>query len=210
MHRCGEGQLCHNLPGSYRCDCKPGFQRDAFGRTCIGKGCWGACLLCPFSFLAWTFWISASWLRFHTLNPLVLLASHPLPWVPLFLDHFPSGCPLCLLLLVSPADVNECWLSPGRLCQHTCENTPGSYRCSCAAGFVLAADGKHCEGTAHPDFCPLTSDRRHLDPTWTDRLCPYCDHREFAARMPQGNHESSGSVMEQWFPCHQFIRSRRV
>ncbi|CAO2605912.1 Fbln2 [Lemmus lemmus] len=42
-------------------------------------------------------------------------------------------------------DVNECWISPGRLCQHTCENTPGSYRCSCAAGFILAADGKHCE-----------------------------------------------------------------
>lgn len=77
VHRCGEGQLCYNLPGSYRCDCKPGFQRDAFGRTCI--------------------------------------------------------------------DVNECWISPGRLCQHTCENTPGSYRCSCAAGFLLAADGKHCE-----------------------------------------------------------------
>lgn len=44
-------------------------------------------------------------------------------------------------------DVNECWASPSRLCQHTCENTLGSYRCSCASGFVLAADGKHCEGT---------------------------------------------------------------
>lgn len=46
-----------------------------------------------------------------------------------------------------PADVNECWSSPGRLCQHTCENTVGSYRCSCASGFRLAADGKRCEGT---------------------------------------------------------------
>lgn len=41
VHHCGEGQLCHNLPGSYRCDCKPGFQRDAFGRTCIGMKYWG-------------------------------------------------------------------------------------------------------------------------------------------------------------------------
>ena len=40
VHRCGEGQVCHNLPGSYRCDCKPGFQRDAFGRTCIGRWGW--------------------------------------------------------------------------------------------------------------------------------------------------------------------------
>lgn len=39
MHHCSEGQLCHNLPGSYRCDCKAGFQRDAFGRACVGR--WG-------------------------------------------------------------------------------------------------------------------------------------------------------------------------
>lgn len=69
------------------------------------------------------------------------------------LCYIPCCLPtLCLLLIVSLADVNECWISPGRLCQHTCENTPGSYRCSCAAGFLLAADGKHCEGTAHPNF----------------------------------------------------------
>lgn len=37
VHQCGEGQVCHNLPGSYRCDCKPGFQRDAFGRACVGR-----------------------------------------------------------------------------------------------------------------------------------------------------------------------------
>lgn len=40
VHRCGEGQVCHNLPGSYRCDCKPGFQRDAFGRACVGRWDW--------------------------------------------------------------------------------------------------------------------------------------------------------------------------
>lgn len=37
VHQCGEGQVCHNLPGSYRCDCKAGFQRDAFGRACVGR-----------------------------------------------------------------------------------------------------------------------------------------------------------------------------
>lgn len=61
------------------------------------------------------------------------------------MGHPPSACR-------PPADVNECWTSPGRLCQHTCENTPGSYRCSCATGFVLAADGKRCEGTTDPDL----------------------------------------------------------
>lgn len=59
VHRCGEGQVCHNLPGSYRCDCKAGFQRDAFGRSCIGRWCWGLGFplsvgpapLCPSTFL---------------------------------------------------------------------------------------------------------------------------------------------------------------
>lgn len=48
----------------------------------------------------------------------------------------------------SAADVNECRRYPGRLCGHKCENTPGSYFCSCTVGFRLSADGRSCEGEA--------------------------------------------------------------
>lgn len=48
--------------------------------------------------------------------------------------------------LCSVADINECRRYPGRLCGHKCENTPGSYYCSCTRGFRLSADGRSCEG----------------------------------------------------------------
>lgn len=62
--------------------------------------------------------------------------------------HTNRGIWLCFFL----SDVNECWRYPGRLCAQTCENTPGSYKCSCTSGFRLSGDGKQCEGV-----CVLTS-----------------------------------------------------
>uniref|UniRef100_W5LNH3 EGF-like domain-containing protein n=1 Tax=Astyanax mexicanus TaxID=7994 RepID=W5LNH3_ASTMX len=41
-------------------------------------------------------------------------------------------------------DVDECEESNGTLCEHTCENTPGSFRCRCRAGYTLAADQRSC------------------------------------------------------------------
>lgn len=51
-------------------------------------------------------------------------------------------------LLYIIADINECRRYPGRLCAHKCENTPGSYYCTCTMGFKLSADGRSCEGMA--------------------------------------------------------------
>ncbi|XP_073528886.1 fibulin-7 [Phyllobates terribilis] len=53
-------------------------------------------------------------------------------------------------------DVNECEVYKARgitrLCVHACINTPGSYRCSCPAGYKLLGDGKNCEDI---DECTL-------------------------------------------------------
>ena len=43
------------------------------------------------------------------------------------------------------ADVNECSLESLNDCQQVCDNTPGSYTCSCSSGYALNADGI-CEG----------------------------------------------------------------
>ncbi|XP_068567962.1 fibulin-2 [Cebidichthys violaceus] len=42
-------------------------------------------------------------------------------------------------------DVDECRLYPGQLCQHTCTNSWGSYRCGCNRGYVLQRDGHSCK-----------------------------------------------------------------
>ncbi|XP_041105855.1 fibulin-7-like isoform X2 [Polyodon spathula] len=47
------------------------------------------------------------------------------------------------------SDVNECEVyqldGASRLCMHACINTPGSYRCSCPAGYKILDDGRSCE-----------------------------------------------------------------
>ncbi|XP_056126318.1 collagen and calcium-binding EGF domain-containing protein 1-like [Rhinichthys klamathensis goyatoka] len=41
-------------------------------------------------------------------------------------------------------DVDECEESKS-VCEHVCENTPGSFRCSCNAGYTLTADQRSCD-----------------------------------------------------------------
>eukprot|EP00064_Thunnus_orientalis_P000898 superscaffoldBa00000053_g899 len=46
--------------------------------------------------------------------------------------------------VVEQDDVDECQLYPGQLCQHTCTNIWGSYRCGCHPGYILQPDGHFC------------------------------------------------------------------
>ena len=43
-------------------------------------------------------------------------------------------------------DVNECSTDQGG-CDHFCENSVGSFWCSCRNGFALAPDGSTCSGS---------------------------------------------------------------
>ena len=42
-------------------------------------------------------------------------------------------------------DVNECSARTDQ-CQQVCQNTIGSYVCSCNSGFILDVDGRTCDG----------------------------------------------------------------
>ena len=43
------------------------------------------------------------------------------------------------------SDINECDLDTDN-CEHECENTEGSYTCTCPAGYMLHTDGASCTG----------------------------------------------------------------
>jgi Coagulation Factor Xa inhibitory site len=42
-------------------------------------------------------------------------------------------------------DINECSEKNGG-CNHICNNTPGSYHCSCNNGCYMERDGRTCTG----------------------------------------------------------------
>ena len=50
--------------------------------------------------------------------------------------------PGCLLYI---ADINEC-VEGTHLCTQNCNNTIGSYVCSCNDGFIIDVDGRTCDG----------------------------------------------------------------
>lgn len=55
-----------------------------------------------------------------------------------------------LLFCTFFTDINECDPdNPRHRCSQICENTPGSYNCSCEKGFELNKDGYECEGMWH-------------------------------------------------------------
>ena len=51
----------------------------------------------------------------------------------------------CSNFLKLLTDVDECETSNGG-CAQSCNNTEGSFMCSCMTGYTLAADGFSCEG----------------------------------------------------------------
>ena len=48
------------------------------------------------------------------------------------------------IIFIHP-DINECENGISG-CQHICNNTVGSFYCSCNPGFMLNQDGKYCAG----------------------------------------------------------------
>lgn len=70
-----------------------------------------------------------------------------------------------------PADVNECASSRGG-CEHRCANLPGSFQCSCEAGYRLDEDRRGCTCESPPGpigpRLPAAPRPHSLLPSWMD------------------------------------------
>lgn len=109
--------ICTNVPGSFICDCRHGYQLDSNGYSCKDIN---ECAT-------------------HNGGCSHICANE----VGSFRCECPSGYRLQSDGLTCK-DVDECSTSSAR-CSQNCQNTVGSYRCSCNNGYRLGANGITCE-----------------------------------------------------------------
>ncbi|XP_070815831.1 fibulin-2 [Chaetodon trifascialis] len=62
-------------------------------------------------------------------------------------------------------DVDECQLYLGQLCQHTCTNIWGSYRCGCHQGYILQQDRHSCAPVSPDEDNRVREDSPAVIPT---------------------------------------------
>ena len=72
----------------------------------------------------------------------------------------------CKSVAADVVDVNECETldkpCPGYRNNMTCNNTPGSFTCSCSPGFRFNPRSRHCEGNQFHSLFNITSVRPRL------------------------------------------------
>lgn len=180
-HDCKVGQICFNTKGSYECKCQAGYGLDS-NRNCEdidectihGSGALcpssSECVNTPGSFRCHC----KPGFRYNISNPVLCddideCETH---------DHgcqdicfngvgsFECRCRPGFVLAVDGktcSDINECVIAEesqrmkkrdARLCQGVCENTVGSYRCSCPSGYVVSPhDQRLCQDIdeCHPN-----------------------------------------------------------
>ncbi|XP_028302892.1 fibulin-2 isoform X2 [Gouania willdenowi] len=155
VHRCGTSQICHNLPGTYRCDCQTGYKYDSLRKVCNDVNeCWlrvcaHMCVNSPGSFhcsCSPGFFLASDGKNCEDVNecdqsPCSQQCAN-------IHGSYQCYCQQGFSLKEdghSCHDIDECSQSVGALCSFHCVNTEGSYQCSCPPiGYVLSANGHAC------------------------------------------------------------------
>ncbi|KAK7878652.1 hypothetical protein WMY93_030488 [Mugilogobius chulae] len=158
LHRCGEGQLCYNMAGSYRCECQTGYQYDSFRRMCVdinecwrypGRLCAQTCENTPGSYhcsCTVGFRLSSDAKNCEDVNE--CLSSPCGQECSNLYGSYQCYCNQGYFLREdghSCDDIDECSQSIGHLCTYKCVNVPGSYQCACPEhGYTMSPNGRSC------------------------------------------------------------------
>ena len=139
---CKNGLKCEHkciaYEGKPQCMCRDGYQLHMNGYSCVGESR-TSLINGAQSFLA-NAWLPRDSDFFYSIN------NNPKVWfiacwtVSFGNIDFLIWWPRALL-----SDIDECRYSP---CSQLCTNTPGSFSCSCRAGFDLQSDKTTCQGKA--------------------------------------------------------------
>ncbi|KAH8363559.1 hypothetical protein KR084_011635 [Drosophila pseudotakahashii] len=160
----GCSEICENLPGEYKCSCKAGYYIDSSGKSCVdidecanpelSSDCQGECENIPGSYrcvvplvekVERTDSTSVVESSVEEGNDILEVVSEIPP--------AKKSCNPGFELSVDGSecrDINECEvngskdLSSNAVCQQNCENTIGSFRCTCGEGYHLLEDQRSC------------------------------------------------------------------
>uniref|UniRef100_A0A2C9K971 Uncharacterized protein n=1 Tax=Biomphalaria glabrata TaxID=6526 RepID=A0A2C9K971_BIOGL len=179
IDECAKGkicqQMCINLPGSFRCDCQAGYFKQGHGCSPCPVGTYRdkkasvvSCQKCPPG-------MTTSRKATET-----VLGCYCLPGF----HGNPETLDKC-------TDINECARSGNGGCEQVCNNTEGSYFCSCQDGYALDEDKKSC----NPTKCPLLTPPEFAK--FTTKVC---------TRMKKGENVPPGT--ECFYQCRKFMTLR--
>ncbi|XP_072321814.1 fibulin-7 [Eucyclogobius newberryi] len=99
-------------------------------------------------------------------------------------------------------DIDECELfhngQSGRLCQHTCVNTPGAYRCNCPAGYETTREGRGCKDI---DECAARQNNCTKDQTCVNTNGGFQCVRVECPKIPHATYVKTSPMRCERNPC---------
>nr|XP_036671646.1 latent-transforming growth factor beta-binding protein 1 isoform X3 [Drosophila suzukii] len=208
----GCSEICENMPGEYKCSCQDGYYVDASGKTCVdidecanpelSSDCQGDCENLPGSYRCVVPLVEKE----ERLNSTEVVES-PVEEgndTPLVVPPLKKLCNRGFQLStdgIKCEDINECEMTGPEdegVCQQYCENTIGSFRCSCGEGYHLLEDQRACALDSCADL-----ENPQLNRTRCAHECEDLPEGNYRCKCPKGYQlsEDLHSCLVQESPC---------